>query len=123
MIQTISIQEAAGLLKVKDTRSVGKFCKVNGVPIFSEESSKKKYIIRTQFEYARLKKFIQYLKMKYKEEWLDAFKAYMSMNIINVAGIEEKDKINFILTKDHYKPQGQHEISFLNSLTENIHEL
>lgn len=117
------IKEVAQTLAYKDFRSAEKWCMNHRVEIFSEKENNRKYVMRRQFEYARLKKFIEYLKVKYKSEWFEAFKAYTSMNITSVVEIEEKEKITFSLRTDNYKPQGHHEISFLNSLTENIHEL
>jgi len=117
MIQTITIPEAAALLNFKDARSVKKFCKTNGIPIFSEDKSNRKYLIRSHFEYGSLKKFIQYLKIKYGGTWFDAFKAYMNMDILSIAQIEHGICVEKGKKKDGYVPKGHHEISFLKSLT------
>jgi len=75
-----------------------------------------------QFEYARLKKFIEYLKKEYQLAWFDVFKIYMSMDIERVVEMEENRNYDFALETNSYKPQGNHEISFLNSLTINLSE-
>ena len=106
------------------TRSVKKWCLKNGVEIFHEEGSNKKYLITMQFESARLKKFIDYLKEKFKEKWLDAFQVYMSMNITNVIELEESKIVHFVKDiKQAYKPTFHHEKRFLTTLLKITPEL
>ncbi len=113
MIKIITIKEAALELKFKDIRSVIRWANKNKIKIFSEENGRKKYMIRSQFEYVRLKKVIEYLKLKYKGEWLEAFKVYGSMNLLDVIEIEEGRKIKSL---KEYNPQGEHERKFLNNI-------
>jgi hypothetical protein len=122
MNEIIYVNEAGKLLNYKDCRSVEKWCFQNNVKIFLEEGSRRKYLIRLQFEYARLKKFIQYLKEKYKDKWLQVFKVHMTMDIVGFLELEENGKINF-RKNVQYQPQGEHEKSFLAILSTNIHEL
>jgi hypothetical protein len=112
VIETISIKEAGTILKYKDARSVIKWCASNDVPIHN--SGQKKYVIKMQFELARLKSFIQSLKEQFGENWLDAFQKYTSMNIFQVIQLEEKE--NRLLKREHYKPMGREEIKFLNKI-------
>jgi hypothetical protein len=117
----IYIKEAKEALNLKDHRSLLKWAAKNQVPIFSDEgNNNRKYLMRMQFEYARMKKFILYLKIKYKDKWLEAFKAYSSMNITTVVELEETRKINFDFKTDNYKPKGEHEKNFLAILTKEI---
>jgi hypothetical protein len=125
MTDTLTIPEAAVILNYKDSRSVESWCKKNNVKIFSAEENNKKYLMRMQFEYARLRKFIDYLKEKYKSEWLDAFKAYLSMDILSVVQLEESEKGKEIVRvkKDNYKLIGEHAKQFLAILTLKTSEL
>ncbi len=88
----ITMSEAAKLLSRKDARSVQRWCDKNNVKIFSEDGTNHKYLLRFEFDHARLKKIIEYLKEKYKENWLQAFAVYKSMNIPDVAEMEEVGK-------------------------------
>lgn len=123
MIETITVREAAELLKYKKIKSVETWCKKNNLPILSENGNKKKYLIRAQFEYARLKKFILYLKEKYKEKWLVVFEVYMSMNLTRVVEMEEAGTTNYNIMVTDYKPKGEFEKSFLAHLTGKLTEL
>ena|ERR1022692_1731609 len=123
MNATLTLKEAAELLHYKDTRSVEKWCWKRGVEIFLEEGSRKKYLISMQFEFARLKKFIEYLKVKFKEKWLDAFQIYMSMNITKVVEIEEGIISETPVNTISYKPQGKQEKNFLVKLQKITPEL
>jgi hypothetical protein len=123
MNPTITLQEAASVLNYKDIRSVEKWCERNDVKIFSEDESNKRYIMRMQFEYMRLKKFIQHLKEKYRSEWFDAFKIYISMDITSVVEMEEREIKVFSSQKNNYSVSGDNERRFLQVLTGTIHEL
>lgn len=122
MNETITLKEAGKALGYKDTRSAIKWCEANQVMVFSEVGTKRKYIIRTQFQYARMKQFINYLKVRYKGQWLDAFQSYSSMNITRVVELEEMGKVTFSIT-DKYKPKGNKEKSFLKVLSKEINEI
>ena len=119
----ITIKEAAILLNYKDVRSVLRWCEKKGVEVFSEEGSHKKYIIRLQFEYARLNKFIESLKLKFKDNWIDVFKKYTSMNVTDVIEIEEMEKVIPAKNVLSYKPKGKHEMNFLSKLQKITPEL
>jgi putative IMPACT (imprinted ancient) family translation regulator len=90
MIKTLTIKEAAAMLNYKDIRSLEKWCNENGVEIFSEEGTRNRYLIRSQFEYAKERPIIQYLKLKYKNNWLVAFKAHM--DAMHLAEFEENNQ-------------------------------
>lgn len=110
----LTLKEAAILLGYKDTRPVEKWCKKKDLEVFIDAGNNEKYIIRMQFEYARLKEFIQYLKKKHKEKWLDAFKIYTEMNFIKVIEIEEM--VNQDTHGIDYQPRGKKEKNFLATL-------
>ena len=122
MNETITLKEAGNILGYKDARSVLKWCEANNVIVFFEPGTKRKYIIALQFRHARLKKFIEYLKEKYQDNWLDAFQRYESMNITRVIELEEIGKMNFNST-DKYKPAGQQEKRFLKVLSKEINNI
>lgn len=109
MIPTISIQEATEYLGFKDHRSTVKYCEKHDINIFST-NGRKKYLIRSQFEYTRAKQLIQYLKIKYKDRWMEAFKAFSSENILNVLQIEETGKQIKINSKISVEQQQEQKI-------------
>lgn len=116
MNETITLKEAGESLGYKDTRSIEKWCQSNNVMIFFEPGTKRKYLMQLQFRHARLKQFIEYLKEKYKEKWLDAFQRYESMDITKVIELEEMGKMTFSIT-NNYKPAGNQERRFFNLLS------
>lgn len=70
-------------------------------------------MMRNQFEHVRLKSVIEFFKRKYKSEWLDAFKAYANMNLLDVIEMEE-DKKNKTFNKSCLK--GNHQKEFLKKV-------
>jgi hypothetical protein len=122
MDNIIFLREVADILEYKDKRSAEKWCKENGVEIFCDKETSRKYIIRIQFQYARLKKFISFLRREYKESWFEAFQAYMKENILHIVEFEEI-KCKPSAKASTYQPVGEHEITFLASLSKQINEL
>ena len=120
MTDIITIQEAASLLDYKDCRSVEAWCVRNGVVLMSD-GGKKRYMLRMQFEAARLKKFIEHLKVRYKQNWLHAFETYTSMNITQVVTLEEAGSMRTI--HSNYKPNGQAEKDCLEQFTKKLSTL
>ena len=104
MNQTISIQEAALFLNYKDIRSVKRWCSNNGVKILSDNGSKRRYVIKEEFEEAKMRQTKMYLNQKYCDNKLPEGK---------------KEQGN----EKNYRLSGDNEKRFLESLTENIHEL
>lgn len=116
------LREAALQLKRKDNRSVERWCNRHTVKIFYDDPSRKKYIIRAEFEIARLKKIILFLKIKYKDKWFEAFKNLVNSNVFEFAKLD--DSVSSTPIKPNgYAPKGNHEKSFLSRLTEQIDEL
>ncbi len=122
MAPTISLQEAARVLKMRDNRSVKRFCVKNNVKIFMEGGSNRAFILHVQLVYARHKLFIGYLREKYNDKWFEAFQAYMNMDLLNVVAIEETGKGNVTATIDRYKVEGRFEKKFSERLTKIIRE-
>ena len=122
MTPTITIKEAATLLEKKDPRSVKRFCEKNNVPIFLESGSRKKYIMRMQFEYAKYSKFIKFLQAKYKDKWFEMFHAYTNMNFKEVVEMEESGKGKITGSIDKYQVVGSYEKKFNERLTNLIRE-
>ena len=104
MIEQISIQETAILLGYKDIRSAKRWCNNNGVKILSDFGSKKQYVIKEEFEEAKIRRAKIYLTQKYGDDKLSEAKTKQGRERI-------------------YSLSGDNEKRFLNSLTENIHLL
>ena len=118
----IYLNEAAEFIPCKDARTVEKWCDEKKLKIFIEEISERKYLIRLQFYYVRLKKFIGYLKFNYKEHWLEAFEIYMSNDFMRLVAFEEGTKLPVLTNKNKYKPEGKEEMEFLSHLTQFLDE-
>jgi len=94
MIPTISIKEATLSLGFKDQRTTIRFCLRNGIKIFAERG-RKKYLLRSELEYALNKPLIQYLKERYKERWVEVFKALSSKDVFDgVITLEIESVVN-----------------------------
>jgi hypothetical protein len=120
MIELLTIKEAGCLLRYKSTRAVIEFCRKNKIVILAGNGSKIKYIVKAQFEHAQLKEFIEYLKVEYGENWLDAFQIYSSMNITKIVELEENGNIEIakvVHENNLYQPKGKHEKNFLSILS------
>ena len=122
MICTISIKEAAKFLNYKDHRSVYRWCRNNGVKIFSYVGSKRRDIIKTEFENAKSKSVIKYLSQKYGREKLpELFNARMNFSSEHSIATENK-----MLNKEkikEYTPQLPNELRFMSILSTLISEL
>jgi hypothetical protein len=122
MKNIIYLKEAAEKLNVT-IRTLKRWCVLMKVEIFSDDGCKKKYLIRVQFERARLRKIVDYLKREYKEKWMESFKAHMNLNLLEVIEMEENFKLNLKGKIEEYKPMGEHEKLFLTRLTKLMTEL
>lgn len=121
-IERILLQEVADQLGYQDQRSARRWCILNRVGILSDAGVKKCYVIRTEFEAARLREFIKHLKAKHGEEnWIEAFKAHMNLNIMHVIALEEENVP--IEQRNNYQPESEHEKKFLVDLQKDLTEL
>jgi len=63
-VERINLKEAAMQIGYKDLRSFNRWCQINGVGIISDYGSKKRYVLKDEFESAKSKSSIEYLKTK-----------------------------------------------------------
>lgn len=115
MFEFISIKEVGKELDYKDCRSVMKWCNNNGIGILGD---KRKYVIKIEFEVAKMKEAFGYLKNKYGESnFMEILNAHASFLIEYKTAIErkansqQKDK-----NSDEYTSQGFYEKQFLDEL-------
>lgn len=120
-MEIIFIQEILPLLKYKDVRAVLKWCERNAVTIFSDGTDKRKYVIKLQFESARLKNIICHLKATYKENWTHVFNAIQTNDLAKYIKFEGNTFVS--QTTNNYTPSGNHEQNFLSILQNETSEL
>ena len=109
MLEFISIKELTKELGYKDTRSTVKWCENKNVGILSDRGSKWRYIIKAEFEAARMQEALKYLKGKYNRNgFTEAFNSQMDFFVEYKQANDKKMK--------EYKPQGEKEKSFLSIL-------
>ena len=106
MIEFIFIKEVARELGSKDYRTVKRWCEKNGVGILSD-FGRKKYLIKAEFEAAKIKQAVNYIKEKYGSDKLPEY----FNSLINFFS-----KNNNVEKENKYKLLGEHEKSFLNCL-------
>lgn len=123
MNSTITLKEAATLLKYKSLKSVERWCAKTHVPIFIEEGSKRRYLVSVQVEYYRHFQLIQYLQVHYPTNWLEVFQACVASNIISFITMVATDQPKHTASKETYRPIGEHEKSFLTSLSKKDNKL
>jgi hypothetical protein len=119
MIERLYIKDVAKELDLKDNRSAYRWCKNNGVGILSDIGSKRKYVIKEEFESAKIKEMLKYLTRKYKnvdlKQILDAgVGLYLQLN----SNKEQQSYSHSIAQKNKigYSPRGDNEKSFLSDL-------
>jgi len=106
-MERLYIKEIQKELPFRDRRTLKKWCRNNGVGIFSDIGSNRLFVLRAEFEAAKMKQPLKYIKEKYGEDKLpDTF--HSLFNFFN----ENNNTGNVI----RYKPQGEHEIKFLSDL-------
>lgn len=69
-LECLSLARVATLLGYKDLRSVHKWCRNHSVAILSDQGSRLKYVIKSEFEAARLQTIVKYLRTRYSERQL-----------------------------------------------------
>jgi hypothetical protein len=106
MFERVYIKEVAKELKYEDYRAVYRWCKNNGIGILSDVGSRKKYILKAEYEAAKNHEPLKYIKEKYGENKLSEF--------LNATMIFSNKKI--LAEKVNYKPVGEYEKNFLNCL-------
>jgi hypothetical protein len=99
MIERIHISEIQGMLHYKDRRSVKRWCHNNGIRILCDIGSNRQYVLKEEFEIAKNKIY-------YTQK--NSFKSIMQFLSPNQNSNTEK--------ADEYKPIGEYEMIFFNSL-------
>ncbi len=95
-LETLTLKELAVKIGYTDLRSVYRWCANNGVVVLFDNGTRVKYVVRSEFEAARMKTFVVYLKKRYGEKhWVEAFKAHMNFNISHILDLDSAGK------KDH----------------------
>lgn len=120
-MEIILLKEVCRILHLKDIRSVINWCKKHNVQVFSELGRKSAYVIKMQFESARLRNVIIHLKEKYKDNWTQVFNAIQSNNLSQYLMIESSNEKPQVTS--NYQPSGDNEKSFLSILQNETSEL
>ncbi len=82
----LSLQEVAEKLKLKKTDTAVRWCIDNGVQMF--KLLNKNVVDEYEFRLAYEKPLIDRLKMKYKDKWVEYYKAYNSEELTNFYALE-----------------------------------
>ncbi len=81
----ILLPKAAELLGYKSLRSLRRWCGNNKVAILSDVGSRKKYLLRVEFDAARLQTLIAHLKNHYGQaHWQKAFDAHLNDDVLGL---------------------------------------
>ena len=107
MIERLYIQEIQKELPFRDRRTLKKWCRNNGVGIFTDLGSNRLFVIKAEFEAAKMNQVISYIKQKYGE---DKLPEYFNSLTIFFSKSNNTEKAN------EYKPLGEYENKFLNCL-------
>lgn len=115
------IKQAMSELNIRDKRTFKRWCNNHGVGILSDNGSKKKYVIKEEFEIAKSRLAIKYLSEKYgKDNFPSAFQSFLNIQSeINSVRYEKTKK----LSCSSYKPSGKHEVTFMNRLQKIINKV
>jgi hypothetical protein len=120
MLERLYIKDMKKELPYPDRRTLKKWCKNNGVGIFTDKGSNRLYVLKAEFEIAKNnKEIMQYLKDKYGESGLSEI-LNGSKNLYKVCTrtimLKEDIKINTMQNQSTYIPVGDYEKNFLNHL-------
>ncbi len=111
-MERLTLAEVADLLNIKDTRTAFKWCIENQVVVLSDKGTKRKYVMKSEFEAARLKLFIEHLKEKHGDKWQDAFEAHQNQDLLRLLELNQEGTVK----RRGYQAQGKHEKRFLADL-------
>ena len=119
MIEKLYIKDVAKELDLKDNRSVKRWLKNSGIGILCDIGCKRKYVIKEEFESAKIKEMLNYLTKKYKNVDLkQIFDAgvglYLQLNSNKEQKLSSQSKAQY--NKTEYTPKGDSERFFLKSL-------
>ena len=122
MIETITLNEAMRILRCKDVRTLESWCDNNGVKI-QYSSKRKRYIFLTQFEYARSRNFIQDLKFRFPNNWIEAYKSYSRKDFVHLMELEKTIAFRTPPRVIGTTTSGRNSKIFLSRLTNKFSEL
>ncbi len=109
----LTIREVADTLKYKSTKSAHRWCGNNQVKVFSDLGTRRKYVLKTDFDLARLHVTISHVKRTYGEShWRTALKAYLNDNMLDLIVIKQGTKSE----SESQAKKGKHEKKFLTEL-------
>lgn len=106
-MERLYIQDIQKELPFRDRRTLKKWCHNNGVGVFTDLGSNRLFVIKAEFEAAKMNQVIDYIKEKYGEDTLPEY--FNSLTIFFSGN-------NNVAKADEYKPLGEHEKKFLNCL-------
>jgi hypothetical protein len=75
------VKELSRLLNLKDLRSVKRWCRMNGVTILKDHGCRSSYVMRSDYESARMRAFIQILKNRHGNNWRVMYEAHLAFNL------------------------------------------
>jgi hypothetical protein len=108
-----TIREIASILGYKDSRSATNWCKENFVAILKDVRRKEPYVLATEFEEARLRTSLKYLKQKHGKSFTtETINYYMHQHSQTMVAIEANNKRKKI--RSHI---GENEKRFLSILS------
>lgn len=119
MLDRLYINEIQKELPYSDRRTVKRWCENNGVAIFSDNGSNRLFVLKAEFELAKNRDLISYLKSKYNETIIskilnDEIPFYEKQ--IKTFESKKKNEVKTNLIDLNYKPIGEYEQNFLNRL-------
>lgn len=119
MIETLYLIEVKKMLKAKDNRTAEKWLSGHNVGILKEEVSKKRFVVKAEFEMAKDEQPLRYLKEKYGDNFPEVLSAHLNMYAQFRSAVEEKEKKenNAVKNDGGYVPKGKKEKEFLKRLT------
>ena len=102
-------------------RTLLKWCIRNNVGILRDIGCKRRYVIKEEFELAKSRQAIKYLKEKYgKDEFPSVVQSFL--NIQSEINSVKDEKIKK-LSCPNYAPTGKHEVIFMNRLQKIINKV
>ncbi len=117
-IHTIYVKDLAHLLGVTDLRTAKRWCRLNSVAILTDRGRRVSYVVRSEYEAARLSAFIKLLKNRHGKDWFIAFHAHVDFNIELLSTMHATNgKKQSGRSFESLDNTGKHEQRFLESLT------
>ena len=119
VLERIYLAEAKILLSVSSNDSVVKWCNDNDVKVYSERN--RRFMCRIDFMTALERPFIQSLKMKYGDEWKEAYQAMETNDPVEVFEFQDhknERKTAALYRLKRYKPVSDLAKSFIRNIVQ-----